>query len=40
MVNAFNTDDLNTAHGQSSDLKVVIAYPNGNVVIENNLDLE
>ena len=37
MVNAFNVDDLNTVQGQSSDLKVVIAYPNGNVVIKNNL---
>ena len=40
MVTAFNVDDLNTVQGQSSDLKVVIAYPNGNVVIKNNLDSE
>ena len=34
MVNAFNVDVLNTIQVQSFDLKVVIAYPNGNVVIK------
>ena len=33
-----SVDDLNNVQGQSSDLEVVIAYPNGNVVIQNNLD--
>lgn len=38
MVNAFNDDVLITVQVQSFDLKVVIAYPNDNVVIKNNLD--
>ena len=38
VASAQNIDHLNIVPNVSSDLKVVIAYPNGNVVVKNNLD--
>jgi len=39
LANALNVDDLHL-HPESSDLKVVITYPNGNVVVKSNMDSE
>ena len=37
--NALNIDDLHP-DSESSDLKVVISYPNGNVIVKKNIDFD